>query len=426
MKDVMTPRLQIPQSPAAARHGVFGRFFAALLIPAALALGACATGGAPGVGPGLSTAGANNSAAAKSGGGGHGLPRIDVLVPVFDPGLPEDSDEWEKRGIYPELRRAEATRFALKMKAALDKTGAFGSVRVAPSAQATGELYVNGKILESNGEDVRIEIAATDISGRKWLGKKFSHRAKEAFHRDPRNKNRDAYDPVFEEAAEYIVKRLKKRDAEELAKLQRIAAIRFGGSLSAETFARYLKTENGRTTLVAAPADDDPMLQRIAPLRVRDQLFIDNMQSHYASFDGKLQESYLVWQEQSLIEVKAARKAKLKATGQGILGGLLVAASVVAGADSDNSAATEVATTIGTVAGAVVLAQSFQTRSEMQAHRAALAELGRSIDIEVQPQVVAYEKETAELTGSAAEQHEQWIAFLKKIYELEATPETEL
>jgi len=397
-----------------------------LLLMSALALAACGGGGGnlPGVGPSLSgSGGASKPTAAKA---GDGRPKIDVMVPVFDPGLPKDSDEWEKLGIYPELRRAEATRFALKMKAALDNTGAFGSVRVVPSKQATGELYVNGKILKSNGEDVRIHLRAADISGKEWMRKDFSHRAKEAFHRNPRNKGKDSYDPVFAKAAAYIVKRLKRRDPEELARLQRIAEIRFGGSLSSETFARYLKTEGGRVKLVAAPADDDPMLRRIAPLRVRDQLFVDNMQSHYGDFNDKLNDSYMVWQEQSLIEVKAARKAKLKATGQGILGGLLFVAGVAASADTNNSAATEVAATIGTVAGAVVLAQSFQTRAEMKAHRAALAELGQSLDIEIQPQVVAYEKETAKLTGSAAEQHAQWIAFLKKIYELEATPETEL
>jgi len=395
-----------------------------LLLMSALMLTACGggAGSLPGVGPSFSGA-ANKPVTNKA---GDALPKIDVMVPVFDPGLPKDPDEWEKRGIYPELRRAEATRFALKMKAALDNTGAFGAVRVVPSKQATGELYVSGTILKSNGEDVRINIGVADISGKEWLRKNFSHRAKEAFHRNSRNQGKDSYGPVFDKAAAYIVKRLKRRSGAELARLQRIAEIRFGGSLSEETFARYLKTEGGRVQLAAAPADDDPMLQRIAPLRVRDQLFVDNMQSHYGAFDDKLNESYLVWQEQSLTEVKAARKAKLKATGQGILGGLLFAASVVAGADTDNSAATEVASTIGTIAGAVVLAQSFQTRAEMKAHRAALTELGQSIDIEIQPQVVEYEKETAKLTGTAAEQHAQWIAFLRKIYELEETPGTEL
>ena len=55
-------------------------------------------------------------------------PKLDVIVPVFDPGLPEDLEQAEKNGIWPELRRAEANRFAYKLKIALQNTGAFGAV----------------------------------------------------------------------------------------------------------------------------------------------------------------------------------------------------------------------------------------------------------------------------------------------------------
>ena len=418
--------------------GFCGRFLRgvhfAFLLLAALALSACATtgsgpasGGSTGtpssVGPQLSSAYGKPDGSDAS--NLSGLPNIDVVVPVFDPGLPEDSDQWEKQGIYPELRRAESNRFALKMKSALEDTGAFGSVRVVPNAMATGDLYVLGKIIRSNGEDVKINIAATDISGQQWFSKDFSHRVKQKFHSDLRNQGKDPYQPVFEKAADHIVKQLKKRDAAELAKLQDLSEIRFGASLSEETFANYLKTENGRVQLAAAPADDDPMLKRIQSIRVRDQLFIDRMQAHYAGFDAKLEKSYLVWQQQSLAEVKAARAAKRKALTQGILGGLLVVAGAVASAEADNSLG-EVAGAGAVIGGAVVLGNSFQTRAEMKVHRESLAELGKSIDIDIAPQLVEFEEETAELTGDAAQQYEQWIAYLKKIYEIEATPEKTL
>jgi len=255
--------------------GLRGRFVRGVhfvfLLAAALALSACATTGLgpssgttdtpSSVGPQLSSAfGQSGNLDASD---FRNLPNIDVVVPVFDPGLPEDSDEWEKRGIYPELRRAESNRFALKMKSALEDTGAFGSVRVVPNAMATGDLYVLGKIIQSNGEDVKINIAATDISGQQWFSKDFSHRVKEKFHSDLRNQGKDPYQPVFEKAAEHIVQQLKKRDAAQLAKLQALSEIRFGASLSEETFANNRKTENGRVQLAAAPADADPMLKRI-------------------------------------------------------------------------------------------------------------------------------------------------------------------
>ncbi|MGI9310986.1 MAG: hypothetical protein ACR2P7_05555 [bacterium] len=354
------------------------------------------------------------------------LPKIDVIVPVFDPNLPEDSDTWEKKGIYPELRRAESNRFALKMKAALEDTNVFGSVRVTPSASATGELYVLGKILQSNGEDVRINIAVADISARKWLDRDFSHRVKESFQTDLRNKGKDPYEPVFADAAAHVVEQLSRRDAAALDDLRLLGELRFGASLSEETFARYLRTRNGRVSAVAAPAADDPMRTRIQPIRVRDQLFMDEMQTHYTDFNQRLDSSYLIWQQQSLLEVKAAREAKRKSIAKGILGGLLVVAGVAVGAQADNNVGEEIASVGATVAGALVLGSSFQDRAEMKMHREALAELGKSIDIEVAPQVVEYENKTAELSGDAAEQYAQWIEFLKRIYELEATPDKEL
>jgi hypothetical protein len=59
-------------------------------------------------------------------------PLLEVIIPVFDPGLPEDMSEEDAREVWPELRRAEANRFALKMKDALEATGKFGAVRVRP------------------------------------------------------------------------------------------------------------------------------------------------------------------------------------------------------------------------------------------------------------------------------------------------------
>ncbi len=392
-----------------------------LLVGVTVSSGCATTGGTVAVGP---LASSNYGPTTDADADNNAL-KIDVVVPVFDPNLPEDSDTWEEKGIFAELRRAESNRFALKMKAALEDENAFNTVRVAPNSTATGDLYVSGKIITSNGEDVEISITVADISGKHWFTKDFEHRVKEEFHANIRNKGEDAYAPVFEEAAAYIVKQLKKRKAAELAQLKLVSEIRFGNSLSEKTFSKYLKINGARVELAAAPADDDPMLRRIKPIRVRDQLFIDRMQTYYADFDQQLNESYLMWQQQSLFESKAAREAKAKSLAQGIIGGLLAVGGIAAAIISDDVAADVVATGAA-IAGAVVLGQSFQTRAEMKVHREALAELGQSIDIEIAPQVVEYENQTAELTGDAAEQHRQWIAFLKKIYDLEATPEKQL
>lgn len=355
-------------------------------------------------------------------------PRLDVIIPVFDPGLPPDSDDYEKQSIWPELRRTEANRFALNMKSALEDTQAFGAVRVAPNRTATGDLYVLGSIKKSNGEDVSIQLDVVDISGKQWHSKTYKHRVKEAFHEDLRNKGKDPYQPLFTEAAEDIVKLLRKKTDKQLAELTSTSEIRFAASLSHTAFGQHLEQKGNVITLASLPDENDPMLARTRAIRVRDQLFIDRLQTHYEAFDSRINSSYVIWQKESLTETKAARLASRKAMGQTILGGALLVLGSIAAANTkrDSTTAADVAAIGGLVGGAVLVAQSFRTREEMRVHRDALAELGESIHVELAPKVVKFENETVELTGTADEQFAQWRSFLQHIYEQEKTPDIQL
>ena len=377
--------------------------------------------------------------------------QLEVAVPPFDPNLnsdkaekqyqpgvdgpadrspgdPEFQNQNDGQNIWPELRRAESTRFALQMKSSLEETKAFSSVRIVPSLKYTADLYVNGKIIQSNGEDVEIEITCYDISGRKWFTKSFSHRVDERFHKTYRNKGKDSYQPVFEQAAKYIIKRLKKQDENYLATLPPLKEIRFASSMSEESFRKFLASDGKQIKLTALPAFDDPMFQRVRVIRVRDQLFVDRMQAHYMQFDSKLEPSYLVWQERTLPEAKAAREARSSSSVKTVLGALAIGLAIAGAAsdDYDTSSATRAATAAALVGGALAIQSGLQDSAESRVHLAALNELGESLDLELGPQVVEFENKTEQLTGSASEQYEQWIAFLKKIYALEATPETQL
>lgn len=359
-------------------------------------------------------------------------PKLDIIVPVFDPGLPKDPDDWEGEDIWPELRRAEANRFAVKLKEALEKTGAFGAVRVTPDTTATGDLYVVGRIEESNGEEVEIEIQVSDISGNLWYSESYDYEVSEQFQQNIRNKGLDPYQPVFDEAAAELVEELLDQDVAELEQLQKLAEIRFAANFSEEAFAEYLDVDGNEITLVSLPSNADPMLQRIRAVRVRDQLFVDGLQPYYEEFNVKMEESYSLWQEQSLQEVKAEREASNAAMGKAILGilafGLAIAAAA-AGANTGSagtSAAANTGAIIAGVGGAALIADSFRTSKEAEFHRDTLDELGDSINIELGSQVVEFDETTEELTGDAAEQFAQWRAFLKKMYDLEATPDKKL
>jgi hypothetical protein len=371
-------------------------------------------------------------------------PKLDIVIPIFDPGLFDPSDvvidkstgqpkpQSVEEGVWPELRRAEANRFAYKLKLALEKTGAFGAVRVTPDQTATGDLYLLGMIEESDGEDVGIELVAYDITGARWFANEFDHEVDEKYHDNYRNKDKDPYEPLFEEVARYIVNELQYYEAAELTAIRRVTDLRFGSSFSEEAFANYLVANDGEYSLVGYPSNDDPMLSRTQAIRVRDQLFVDGLQDNYRQFSEEMELSYLIWQEQSQLELQSKRQAQIDAGVEAVGGVLLIGLAVLAiaaGAQDTNPNSGTVAMTGGMLAGAAgasLLSSSWQTSKEAEIHVDALEELGESIDMELAPQVIEFEEKTIELTGTAKEQFAQWRTFLKKIYAQESVPDVQL
>ena len=351
---------------------------------------------------------------------------LEVIIPVFDPNIPENSSVWEKQGIWPELRRVESVNFALRMKKALEDTRQTGAVRVTPDTEVVGDLYVIGRINESNGEDVDINIRLVSIGGETWLNKNYKHRVDEYSLTSVRTKNKNPYDPVFEQAAADIAKKLRAKKQDQLEGINQLTEVRFGHSMSDDSFAQFLEFRGDRVKLVRSPADQDPMFKRIHQYRVEDQLFTDQMQQHYYHFDSRVSEAYGTWQESAFAASKARREAQAKAGLQTFVAilaiGLGAAAAANSSSDDGYSTAGTVAAVSGITAGAVLLNEGMQNYKEAKFHHETLMELGKSVDVEVAPQVIEFEEKTIELTGDATAQFNQWRIALKRIYAEEQTP----
>ncbi len=352
--------------------------------------------------------------------------RLDVIVPVFDPGIPDDPDDYEKFAVWPEVRRTEAIRFASHLKLELQETRVFGDVRIAPDTNAVGDLYVLGEIQQSNGEDVKIKIRVYDVSGKRWMKKTYSHRAKEYHWQDIRQQGKDPYQPLFEKVAADVVDLLKKRSSKTLGNLRTITDLQFANVFVDGAFNEHLKINNKKLMLVSRPAANDPMLKRTQALRVADGLFMDKMQANYESFVNKSDASYVAWQEHSLTAAKQKRKAKSKAATQAILGGLLLLGAAVAAQDSDYDDSSTAAMAAAAVGGTVLLRNSFASRAEGKFHHDTLMELGQSLNFDVAQQVVELEDSTVTLRGNVQQQYLQWRRLLKLIYNQEGTPNLQI
>jgi len=385
-------------------------------------LGGCATSGGYDVGPGASSKIVKQSAGVSS----RPAVPLSVVIPVLDPNIPDDPNEYAAKSIWPELRRAEANRFAVKLRDSLADTEAFGSVRVSPDKTATAHLYVNAKILTSNGEDIEIAVRLVDISGKSLMTKTYKHRVTEYEFEDPRLAGKDLYSTVFELAAKDIAKVARKQKPKRIAELNAIEEMRFAETFSPDYFSNYIRTSSsGKTKLMSLPADDDVMLNRVKSLRIKDQMFVDNMQVDYENFRNDMNEDYILWQKQAFTESKAAREAASAASAKMFMGFL----SVVAGAAIANNSGSSLGNYGGAAiaaAGIATIADGIQDSKEATGHRESLSEMGRSLNIQLAPQVMEMEDRTVELRGNAVEQYTAWRAYLLDVYNKEKTPEIEL
>ncbi len=353
--------------------------------------------------------------------------RLDVIVPIFEPGIPDNSDDYEKLGIWPEVRRTEAIRFASSLRDELIDTSTFGDVRLSPDISVAGDLFVLGEIKQSNGEDIEIGVQVYAVSGKRWMNKTYRHRTEEYHWKDLRKAGKDPYQPLFAEVAEDIADLIRKRSSDELAELRAISDLQFANVFSNNVFIEHLEFDKkNNISLASLPAENDPMLVRTRQLRAADGLFMDTMQGSYSDFVAKTEDSYLAWQEHSMNAVKDQRSAQNKAVLQGLVGALLLIGAASAADSSDNSTLEGAAIGAAAIGGVVMLQKSFAASADGKFHKETINEAGQSLNFEVAPQVIAVEEETVTLRGDVQEQYRQWRSMLSMLYEQEATPNVQL
>jgi hypothetical protein len=357
---------------------------------------------------------------------------LDVVIPVFSPGLPTD-DRGEidyqavgDEGLWPQLRRAEANRFAVETKRAVENIGTFGSVSVVPTATASGDVYVLGTINQSDSEIIKLSVSVVDSQGKSWGKRQFEHTVASVFFRDKTNVNKDPYAPIFTEIADYVYELLRATSEKQKETIKAVTEIRYAQLYAPEVFSQHLtlnKKWNGNYeyALVSLPSENDKMVDRIKPLRVQDQLFVDRLQTQYEGFHAKSNESYRTWQKETLPELIAVNKARTDRNVRVGAGIALATLSILLNRNS-SSAAGEVGTIAGAVASTVLISSAMDKNAELKVHKQSLDELGESLDLELSPQLMTHKGQTVELTGTANEQYQQWKNHLQKIYALEKTP----
>jgi len=351
---------------------------------------------------------------------------LDVGIRVFDPGIPKnienDDEALAKKRIYPDLRKAEARYMPTLLRATLEETAQWGAVRVIPATADFVDVIVTGKVVDSNGGFMAVDITAVDAAGRVWLkDKRYSSLVDlGAYKTTAALKARDPFQNVYSEIANDMVVIRDKLSALDRENIRKIASLRFAQDLAPDAIAGMTAVDkNGITQVARLPAEGDPTLGRIERIRERDTAVVDTVNDYYASFAESIDDSYDSWRQTSFTELEKEMRAKSSARTRTVLG----AAALIASIFAPNSCSTydacrinDAMRTAGTMGGIAAVLSGIKKYADARTHADALKELTLSFQAEVSPQVVEVEGHTLRLTGTAEDQYREWRKLLKQLY----------
>ena len=339
---------------------------------------------------------------------------MDVGIQTFESDELSQKDAQEE-GTSNEIRKAEGHFIPYHLKNTLQQTGHWGAVRVIPTETDSIDLFVKGKIEESNGEHLTLDIEVVDAAGRSWFTKKYKKEASQFSYAGNRPGIKDAYQDLYNAIANDMAEFKKKLTADDIKKIRTTAKLKYAKAFAPDAFDGYLvKSKKGATEIKRLPADDDPMMTRLLKIREREYMFIDTLNEQYDAYYNQMWPSYGNWRQLNMTENKARREIKRKAIKQQLIGALLIAGAIAAGSSSSGSMAAVQTSMI--ILGSQVLINGFNVSKEAEIHEAAIQELSESFSSEMQPVVMEFEGRQYELTGSAEEQFNQWRALLRTIY----------
>ena len=343
---------------------------------------------------------------------------MDIGVTVFDPGIDElDRDEEER--VSPEIRNAEARYAPYLLAETLQRSGNWGVVRVLPNETSTTDIYIHGQILQSDGEGMRISVSVRDSTGAIWYTKEYEEHISEFAYEASQRQANDPFQVVYNNIANDLLAWRKANLTEQrIASIRTISELQFARNFAPELFEQYLSVNNrGITQIERLPADNDPALERIREIRLRDNLFVDTVQDYYANYARQMRVPYDSWREQSyhatmtLDQLEASARRRFIAGTVAIVGGIAAATS--------SNAAVQTGALVGVGAGAYMIKSGFDKNAEAEIHIAALQELGESLEQEVAPRMIDLDDRTIMLNGTVEEQYQQWREILVDMYKAE-------
>ena len=364
-----------------------------------------------------------------------------LAIPVLNPGIPSSQEEQYKRGVWPELRNAEAMRIAIKLRERIAERGTFRDVVVSPDTSASAEFYLLARIDESNGEDLKVRWSLVDATqtyripsrcrgSNCW--KTEDRRLWDGWHETNDVSQTDPFGQLYAKIADQVHEAMaglarkhekqveKNRKARAKGRATKLSELEAAKAARSVVFAAYfapdvygdaITKKRGRLELAYLPSQDGDEWTRIEAFRVRDERFAVLVSDQYDGFADRMHKPYAEWQKESFPLAREARLARREATLSGIGGALSLVGAVKAVDDGRDATGGALA-----AVGAAAIANSVKESKKASAMQKEINELGATAQIALKPMVVATRDRTITLTGTAREQFTQWRTLLRELY----------
>jgi hypothetical protein len=339
---------------------------------------------------------------------------LDVGILVFE-SEKMTQEQAQKKHTSQEIRKAEQHFMPYHLKNTLQQSSYWGAVRVLPDETESIDVLVKGKILESNGEHLILQIDVMDATRKKWFSKKYKSEASLAFYSGNRAGEKDAYQDLYNVISNDMANFFKKLAPEEIKNIRTVSKLKFAQDFAPTVYDGYL-TEDEKDLIAVnrLPADGDTIMTRLLKIREREYMYVDTLNEYYQEYYANMWSSYENWRKLNFEEIKAIRKIESNALKQKLLGALLVAGAIALNAgEVKNTGALQVGMIL---IGGQVIVNGFNVTKEAEIHSAAIKELSESFGSEMKPIVMEFEGKQYELNGSAQEQFKHWRELLRQIY----------
>jgi hypothetical protein len=210
---------------------------------------------------------------------------LDVGVAIFDPGIDELDDDQEQLTNH-QVRLAESRYAPYLLSETLQRSANWGIVRLMPNANSPMDVFINGVILESNGETMSMRVSVSDSTGRQWYTKEYEQAISQFSYDPSQRQQNDPFQILYNNIANDLLEWRQKNISEvDITEIRTVSEMLFAKRFSSQVFDSYLaQNRNGVYQITSLPSDDDPLLQRIRDIRERDFMFIDTVQDYYATY----------------------------------------------------------------------------------------------------------------------------------------------